>query len=419
MLYQGIVMKSVIIFYEHKARELESIVLLKEELEKKGIKVVLYSYLFEYYESIRYMKNHPADLIVIPWLYVYRSYELLMPFVRINPRCVFINLHHEQISSEAIYSSLMPRHELARNNVYHFSWSEDFKNHLIQYGVREDMIFVDGIGRLDTLFLNKDKMNYKDKFAEEFGLNKEKKWVLYCETRDWVWDNKNYDDFLNRTYGEELAKEYRDDQQNSIDMTFNDFNNLKDDFFEEFELIYRPHPGIGYTPDINKNIRIISKYSIYDWFTCISANVVSYSTAAYESEAFGIPTFVDTICKMNPKFALGGFDRYTHLDSMNELSEKLQNYKHGSKIYEEYIGVVDGHSTERMANTIEKLLNDENAVRPILVESNNFKHFLRSVRESLMRFMYHTNLIKVIKYPKMAYDLYNDIPYGDKEKYHD
>ncbi|MCF0115612.1 MAG: hypothetical protein HUJ56_09675, partial [Erysipelotrichaceae bacterium] len=269
------------------------------------------------------------------------------------------------------------------------------------------------------IYLNKDKTNYKEKFAEEFNLDINKKWVLYCETRDWVWENKNYDDFLNRTYGKELAGEYREDQQVSIDASLADFNKLDDTFFDEYEFIYRPHPGIAYKPDINKNIKIISKYSIYDWFTCICANVVSYSTAAYESEAFGIPTFIDTVFKMNPKFALGGFDRYVHLNSMNELPDKLQHYSSSTKIYEEYIGVVDGHSTERMASTIDRLLHKEDAIKPEMVKIDYPTHLLRYGREVLMRIMYHTNLIKVFKFPKMAYDLYNDIPYGDKEKYHE
>ena len=411
-------MKSVIIFYEHKARELNSILLLKEELEKRNLKVLLYSYVFEYYEALDYMKKHPADFIVVPAMYMLRTYKLIVPFAKINRNCSFINLHHEQISSDAILSSVMPRHETAKNNIYHFSWSENFKRQLMSYGVHEENIRVDGIGRLDSIYAQKGKVNNKDAYAKEFGLDPSKKWILYCETRDWVWENVGYEKFLRKTYGDDLYEEYYYDQKTSLDHSLNDFNNLPDSFFDEFEVIYRPHPGIAYKPEINKNIKIISKYSVYDWFTCIDANVVSYSTAAYESEAFGIPTFIDTVFEMNPKFALGGFDKYTHLSSLKEIKEKLATYDHTAKIYEEYIGIVDGNSTKRMADSIIEIMIDPNSIKPELVEMNNMTEFLKRIRELIFRFMYHTGLVKIFKWPRILYDLYTDIPYDDNPKLH-
>lgn len=411
-------MKSIIIFYEHKAREMNSILLLRDELVKRGNKVLLYSYVFEYYEALDYMKKHPADFIIIPAMYTLRTYQLIIPFAKINPQCSFINLHHEQISSDAILSSVMPRHELTRNNLYHFAWSENFKRQLMSYGVKEENIRVDGIARLDSIYATKGTVNNREKYANEFGLNPAKKWILYCETRDWVWENKNYEKFLKMTYGEELYKEYRYDQQTSLEHTIADFNKIPDSFFDEFEVIYRPHPGIAYKPDMNKNIKIISKYSVYDWFTCIDANVVSYSTAAYESEAFGIPTFIDTVFAMNPKFALDGFDQYEHLNSLTEIKEKLENYNHDAKIYETYIGIVDGNSTIRMADSIMNIMNDPDSIKPEIVPMNEVKELLKRIREIIFKFMYYTNLVKVFKWPKILYDLYTDVPYKDNPKLH-
>ena len=410
-------MKSVIIFYEHKAREFESILLLKEELEKRDVKVVIYSYVFEYYEALTYMRKHPADLIVIPWMYTLKTYQLIIPFAKLNRNCSFINLHHEQISSDAILSSIMPRHDMAKNNIYHFSWSNNFKRQLMSYGVHEENIKVDGMGRLDTIIRSKGKENYRDKYAEEFGLDQSKKWILYCETRDWVWVSGYYEGFLKKTYGEETAGEYRYDQETSIKASINDFNNLPDEFFDTYEFIYRPHPGINFKPEINPKIKIISKYSIYDWFTCIDANVVSYSTAAYESEAFGIPTFIDTVFAMNPKFSLGGFDKYEHLNSMTEITDKLNNYNYDHKIYEEYIGVVDGKSSERMTNSIVSIMNDQNSIKPEIIDINLPLHYAKMVREAVMKLTY-PNLTKILKWPKIAYNLFNDVPYRDEVKYH-
>ena len=70
-----------------------------------------------------------------------------------------------------------------------------------------------------------------------------------------------------------------------------------------------------------------------------------------------------------------------------------------------------------MANTIVSIMNDPNSIKPEIIDINLPLHYAKMFREAVMKLRY-PNLTKILKWPKIAYNLFNDVPYRDEVKYH-
>jgi hypothetical protein len=410
---------NIIIFFEHIGRELYGCQKVSEYLiDKYDYKVSIYSIIFEYYDALSYAKENGIDLVVMPWMYSKRDYELVAPFIEINNDLVIINLHHEQIYSSISKDIIIPKNSYCKNNVIHFVWGENFKNELIKSGVDKDLIYVTGNIRTDIVLDKFDKKNSRLKYSEEFNLDTNKKWLLYSENRDWIWGNKEN---LLKVYTEAGCTEkdfeyfYRE-TATSLETTINDIKDLPDAFFDLFELIYRPHPGTTIQNSFDNRIKVISKYGIYDWLGVVDANIVSGSTTIFESDMLKVPSFVDSGYEIPEKFRTVGINKYPKINSLTEISNDSINETKMSldfkKTYEYYLGSVDGKSGERTARIIDSILkhgNEKYIARKI--PYNKLKFRLKYFREKAIRLIVCLNLLEILKRPRIAYRLKNDIPY--------
>ena len=82
----SVMSKRIIIFYEHIKREYDACLTLKDQIERSNsdYKVFLYSITFEYFEAIKIADNEKIDMIIMPWIYTDKDYELVQPFVKRN-----------------------------------------------------------------------------------------------------------------------------------------------------------------------------------------------------------------------------------------------------------------------------------------------------------------------------------------------
>ena len=139
-----------ITFYEHITRELASCNRISSKIQDyEDAEVAIFSIVFEYYDAIRYARERGVDVVVMPWLYSDRDYELVMPFLKINSRIIVVNLHHEQIFLTFLEYSL-PKGNTCANNVIHLVWGDGFKNELVSIGV-PNLIYVTGNVRTDSI----------------------------------------------------------------------------------------------------------------------------------------------------------------------------------------------------------------------------------------------------------------------------
>lgn len=411
--------KRIIIFYEHINREYEACLRLKNEIENSGAhySVHLLSITFEYSKALKINKRNIIDMVILPWVYVDNDYKLLQPFLRKNKNLYIINLHHEQITSEVTDKALLPRGENARNSVIHFVWGEFFKEKLLDSKVNDNLIYITGNIRNDKLSLGSID---KDELSKEFQLDINKKWILFSENRGWVLSNTERKDNhrLALGFSKDDLNERKILTQESLERTLNEFHELPDSFFKDHELIYRPHPGTEAPENIDCRIKIISKYSIYTWISAIDVNVVWSSTTIFESDIKGVPSIVYEPMEHPEKFKPYGINNYPKISKFEQINDELIKYYKDiiapNKIFEKYIGLVDGKSVERAQKAITMILSEGvKGYNPKIIDYKKRKIFRKILFEFITKFFVKFNILEFIKYPNTAYALRNDIPYRE------
>ncbi|MDD4048663.1 MAG: hypothetical protein PHI90_07590 [Clostridia bacterium] len=193
-------------------------------------------------------------------------------------------------------------------------------------------------------------------------------------------------------------------------------NDLKDDFFDKFELIYRAHPGTNEDTSINPKVKVISEKSLYDWLSVVDLNVSRVSTALFESEICRVPSLRYSPVEYPAKFLTYGLDKFTAITNLSQISEalvtNLGKFMENSRNYEIYYGIVDGKSTER---TVSELINIlENGMSSYNRESVDLNGLVFTFRKCLTNFLSMVSIKYNIKQGKTrikSLSLFkNDIP---------
>lgn len=414
---------NIYIFYEHLSREWNASVRIKNELKKRGENVWIYSIIFERTKAILNSKKNKPDVILMPWFVDKVHEEILEPLLRKSPKAIVINLHQEEISSCAYEKTLLPHTNYTRNGSYHFVWGTYFKTKLLQEGVNSDLIFITGNSRNDE-----GKLCYSNKMelAEEYQLDKKKRWILFAENRGWILqrnDERTKAELVSRNVPKQAIEEEIEYSRKSLDAFVKQMKKLSKKFSEQYELIYRPHPGTQFTEELPNCVHVIAEKSIYEWINTCDLFLTCESTSIFEAEMCGkICATIDD--EFEPEIIrMPGIDRYPKINNLNDINEALieelvDEQRERAPIYTDYIGLVDGKSCERVAEAIVSI--SENKVRPeVPLEAE--KSLRRDMRQALYETVTfataYTGLINEFHFPKSAYTEARDIPFSPQNKW--
>lgn len=410
----------VIIFFQHVVRELAACKVLKKkllsQLKETGSDVAIFSIDFEWLDACKWATKNGIDVVVMPWLHNDINYVLLHPFLEINPNVSIVNLHHEQIANPAYKMLQLPKGNYCKNGCFHFAWGPFFSQQLVSVGVRSDLIRVTGNMRLDTLVSNRETAS-KTLLAERFGLNPEKKWVMYAENRGWVYvyDDDMFSKISKMGVNREDITRNRKVCLDSLQATYHQISSLSQEFFDLYELIYRPHPGTN-SPLTNDKCKIISDLPIGEWLSCVDCLVTWDSTSAYEAEVVGVPVFRHEPIPHPEDLMIYGLKEFPAISNLSELDISLGDYanlKDTNKVYEDYFGIVDGCATERVANEIINCATLGELLDSAYELDGIDKQRIRRKKqfEIVTKLFYKTKLLQIFKWPRSAAIQFNDIPY--------
>lgn len=310
---------------------------------------------------------------------------------------------------------MLPSNDESKNSVIHFVWGDFFLKKLLNVGVDRNNIFITGNIRTDNATI--EGLN-RVQFAEKFNLDTNKKWILFCENRTWIYSftQKKKDHRISMGFLEEDMNERKELLKKSIELTLSEFENMSNDFFEKYEIIYRTHPGTLTPKNINHRIKVIEKYSFYNWLNVIDVNVVWGSTTVFESDLLGIPSFVYEPIRHTKKFKPYGLERYQIITEFNDINDELCDFYltniKDKKIFEEYLGKNDRKSTKRTSDIIiEILINGIPGYKANLIPYSNEAMKRIKKRECKSKAIVKLNLLELLKRPVKAYEFRNDIPY--------
>lgn len=408
----------IIILYQHISREYQACQGLKNALNQRAnVKASVYSVDFEWSVAYLQAKKNGLDVLIVPWLYDEENYQLFYPFIKLNQNLIIFNLHHEQIACSSNECMLQPRSDGAKN-VFHCAWGDYFKSRLEISGVKSDKIFVTGNLRNDSAFLtNKSK---KD-LAQEYGLDINKKWIIFAESRGWALkcDEKLMNYYVNTGVLRADMEERLQLDLKSLTAFVSQLNTLKDDFFKQYEFIYRPHPGTAAPKQLNSKVKIISSETIYSWLKASDLYLTWNSTSIFEADILNIPALLHEPISNSAKHRAHGLEKYETITSFEQISkELLENClckQKDKKIYEEYFGIVDGNATARLAQCIIGLDNKTNTNQNVAINKQNRNFIYRKICFELVTYILgKMRLLKKLKFPRSAFYQYNDIPYLKK-----
>lgn len=410
-------MCKIILFYEILAREYNAAKRIKKFLtEKYSCKVKIRSIIYEYGKAIKEAKKEGVDIIITPWMPNKKDYELLMPFLDINENLKVFNLYQEQIASDETLSITLLKDNIVKENVYHLCWGDYFKQLLVNNGVDESHALITGNARFDNAF---NVSKNRESLANEFGLDLNKKWVLFAESRDWVIGDTNLKQRIRLGLPEDLEKESYFWHTKSLHATYNEMSNLPNDFFDKYELIYRPHPSTQAPEGIDKRVKIITDYNIYEWLGNIDYYITSTSTSIFEAEAMGVPTIVVQISDWPKTFETYGLNEYYRINSLLDFNEetilKAKEQNNGKKIFEKYIGKCDGKNAERLADKIIETSKNSN-FKMMKVPYNNKFNLIKKLHYIYSVLMIKLNMPFLLLKGRGYYVDRNECPFTKKNK---
>lgn len=353
----------VLIIYEHPERELENILLLMHELEKRKIKCELLQVPTKLFLKNKYYNK--VKTVLVPYMY-YNEDLYNCVYKIVGEASYIINLRWEQVLSVGVENDKnafwYPKQ--AAISVKHMCWGIIPYQRMLECGVKESNLFVSGALHLDFL---RDKLkNYYKKKSDiyrEFGLNIHSKTILFISSFSSVNLSEDMVRHLKMVMGEREAEEFISlsvDSQKKILEWFECLLKM------QYTVIYRPHPSERESGLLREyqskyaNFKVISEYSVKQWIL-VSDFVLSWISTSY-TEAY----FSDIPCGILRPIELPECREMTVLKTVEKIDsfKKLENFIMQEKVVEKnnlvekYYQIDDEYSYHKIADYIEKVIKD-------------------------------------------------------------
>jgi surface carbohydrate biosynthesis protein len=281
----------ILIFIEHLNRELDTALLLKILLSRRGYSVKLASVFYDLWESVATLR---PKLLIVPW-----AYTEVRKYCRFEPQpgegLRILNLHHEQLGVEGhMESHMAPKGEAKK--VFHLAWGVRFDRILRSRGVPSGLIFRTGSPRLD--FLRPDMRHFspgRETLSVLYGLDPAKRWVLVVGNFSLV--------SVSERFVREKVRQGRKEYPAAVERarwlyrrTLDWMQRLAEESLD-IEVIYRPHPAERLTPELVERVgrvprlKLIAEGPIGDWILQAGSVFVWSSTSSVDALAADRPVF--------------------------------------------------------------------------------------------------------------------------------
>ena len=281
-------MSDFVIVYELKTRELESVVLLGEELKRRGYSV---DYL-KFPVRPRYLLpglRKRAGVVIIPAAYDENTLYMMV-FRAFRAASKVLNLQWEQVwtvAAESDVTNFRIPQGLARQ-VVHACWGDNTRKVLYRSGVSESRLQVSGPIHMD--FFGRyfsDFYPNKEVLFDEFGLSETKYTILFISTFSYTTLTEAESSGLKANFNAEDFDTFRDLSVNSKAQVLEWLANLLE-VDANVTVIYRPHPAEKESSDLSdliakhSNFHVIGAHSIGQWIRCVDKIYTWYSTSIGE-----------------------------------------------------------------------------------------------------------------------------------------
>ena len=407
-----------IIGYEHKHREVESICLLKAELESRGFSVFVYCI----YDPrlFRYVRKYKAKILIVPFGYdnssFYKCVRQAVDFDKV------INLQWEQ----AIYKQQEESSRSFKNpsgiclKAIHISWGRENQKRLVQVaGVSEKNVRLAGNMTLD--FLKKPLTQFylsREELFQKYDIPDGKKICLLIASFKSATLSDGEVENLCRIYGSWrrehhlIARKTRDTILEWIERALNADEDL---FF-----IYRPHPAedTAYVSQIARRCDrfvVIDELSVKQWILAVDKIYTWMSTSVAEVYFSGKDCFILYPYELPEEANARLFD---HAGMIKGYDGFYQSFYRDNPVFpipkqdiNDYYLADDGMSYMRVADVCEEVYRDEHYKisqedkEPIYALADKPKTLVKRLNSFLWRidWVYHLFYRVIAVFPNTDY----------------
>jgi len=377
-------------FYEHKARELDTLVLLKMYLKKREYEMIIADITFT---------SRKATLKFIPRIILFPFFHskfdaIIYPFLEEKTnRC--INLHWEQIGSANSQKFFLPKDNFAKN-MYHVSWSRDFTSFLINEGkVDPSLILETGNPKADFVSCNFRKYYTPEKILKQtLGIPEDWSFYVFIMSFASGFVSDRYISTIEKKGGFQNFREFAALTKISFQKCINEIKRLAIDVQKEgVFIVLRPHPMtpikeiLKRVKDI-KNIIVSREFPLHE-VIYHSKGVISWlSTGTIDAYIFNKPTVILRPVKIPEKYEiklLKGFQFAKNHIEMGTILKAKPNFdnKTLNLFIKRIYGNIDGKNTLRLLRELIKILNSEPSHVEIKKDKILFKEIINYLTKSI------------------------------------
>lgn len=250
----------VIIRYEHKVRELESIMLLKLEMERRGYTV---AFIANY--DYRSKEKYNPRLIISPA--IYKDSQLCIDIARFGLKKKIVNLLWEQLMGIEEEGSPTGAHNVigTGQKAVTFCWGENTRRRLVAAGMPLSNAKV--VGQINTDLLRepfRKILATKEQLAERFKIDVGSRWFLFVSSFAYCELDIIQKEIIRRENGEKYLEEFTNISIESRNEILKWLEKALVQYPKDV-IIYRPHPD-----EMAKSEELRSLSSKYDNFYVIA-----------------------------------------------------------------------------------------------------------------------------------------------------
>lgn len=269
----------IAIIIEVKKRELSFLSILEEFLLKEGYEVLLVP--FRSLSTWRLLKFRP-DIVVVNGIRTTNPYyykQIALPKQLFNAKIVCYYSEQVGYYDESLAADY--NNKLVLDNVdYHVGWGPRFCRDLEKLGVEHSKLWYLGSLQYDIDIYHKENANFvKERLSRKFGIDKNKKWILYADNIVEGYQPKKYYE-QRRMDSFAVVKKVADKNPNAI-------------------VVFRPHPDTSNLElerikvffKNNQNIIFNNDEHVYYWTLSSDAVIVWCSTSSIQAMFLGKPIF--------------------------------------------------------------------------------------------------------------------------------
>ncbi len=351
----------VLIYFEHKVRELDACLLLKCQLEILGFSVkVLPVHRNRYLNVLKYRPK----ILILPYLFADDNDRLLVEFRRCYGDVLCLNMHHEQFYGDFTKSHFMPKNEVSRA-VYHLSWGVNFAKDLMAYKVKAENIFIDGNPRTDNFYLalSNEIARFKSKY---------KHIIFIPSSFGFAFST---DEQIMRA-GLDMTKfaSQKSLSRKTVAVFFPIIRNLAKRF-PEYQFVFRPHPYDSFQDYIDQfssclerpledNIKFIREGNVYEWIKISDLTIGWLTTVNVEASAFNKNNIVFhpvPVPENNTMSFISLYDKvYTKEEELVSIIENISTFRDENSKLKTFLkssfGNSDGNVNKRLACFVKNIL---------------------------------------------------------------